>query len=195
MTSQTDNHARRVGLRAMLKVLASLIFISIVWIGFSFVGNVDEAAIENAPVVRVGLDAIEPGEAQSLLWNNRPLQILSRTPAMIQALSSVPATELRDPLSKKSRQPSSMQNLYRSSVPAYFVAIATGTDLGCPVAYLPPGGEFFRDRPWPGGFRDTCRGSRYDLAGRVFKGQQAEKNLEIPDYRLEGKTLVIGVKD
>ena len=40
----------------------------------------------------------------------------------------------------------------------------------------------------------VCHGSKFDLAGRVYKGVPASANLEIPPYSYESESvLVIGV--
>ncbi|MDZ7645128.1 MAG: Rieske 2Fe-2S domain-containing protein [Woeseiaceae bacterium] len=36
---------------------------------------------------------------------------------------------------------------------------------------------------WYGGFFCPCHGSRFDLAGRVYKGVPAPTNLRVPPYR------------
>ena len=46
---------------------------------------------------------------------------------------------------------------------------------------------------WPGGFYCPCHGSRFDLAGRVFKNKPAPDNLEVPPHMyLTDTTLLIG---
>jgi ubiquinol-cytochrome c reductase iron-sulfur subunit len=46
---------------------------------------------------------------------------------------------------------------------------------------------------WPGGYLWHCHGSKYDLAGRVFKGVPAPLNLPVPPYSFSSdKTLVVG---
>ncbi len=46
---------------------------------------------------------------------------------------------------------------------------------------------------WPGGWFCPCHGSKYDLAGRVYKDVPAPYNLPAPPYRLmNAKTLRIG---
>ena len=46
---------------------------------------------------------------------------------------------------------------------------------------------------WPGGFFCPCHGSKFDLAGRVFKGAPAPTNLEVPPHTyLSDTRLLIG---
>lgn len=35
---------------------------------------------------------------------------------------------------------------------------------------------------WPGGYFCPCHGSKYDLAGRVYRGVPAPYNLPVPPY-------------
>jgi ubiquinol-cytochrome c reductase iron-sulfur subunit len=47
---------------------------------------------------------------------------------------------------------------------------------------------------WPGGFFCPCHGSKFDLAGRVFKGSPAPTNLIVPPHEYVGDNmLVIGI--
>jgi ubiquinol-cytochrome c reductase iron-sulfur subunit len=45
---------------------------------------------------------------------------------------------------------------------------------------------------WPGGFYCPCHGSKFDLAGRVFKGSPAPLNLVVPPYTMADGKLVVG---
>lgn len=83
----------------------------------------------------------------------------------------------------------------RLSDPHYiYVAFDRGGGLGCPLQWLPPAASVENAplRPWPGGLRDSCDGTWYDTAGRVFSGQAITRNLESPAYRLVGELLEIG---
>jgi ubiquinol-cytochrome c reductase iron-sulfur subunit len=46
---------------------------------------------------------------------------------------------------------------------------------------------------WSGGFLCPCHGSKFDLAGRVYKGVPAPVNLDVPPYMyLSDGTILIG---
>jgi ubiquinol-cytochrome c reductase iron-sulfur subunit len=46
---------------------------------------------------------------------------------------------------------------------------------------------------WAGGFYCPCHGSKFDLAGRVYRGAPAPTNLSVPPYTfLSEGTLLIG---
>ncbi|HET7298940.1 MAG TPA: ubiquinol-cytochrome c reductase iron-sulfur subunit, partial [Burkholderiales bacterium] len=46
---------------------------------------------------------------------------------------------------------------------------------------------------WVGGFYCPCHGSKFDYAGRVFRGAPAPTNLRVPPYTFASDhTLVIG---
>src|SRR3989344_5646860 len=87
--------------------------------------------------------------------------------------------------------PSHAKNIYRSIKPEYFIAIGICTHLGCVPNYRPDVGGIAPD--WLGGFYCPCHGSRYDLAGRVYKGVPAPLNLKIPRHQyLSDTEIVIG---
>ena len=70
----------------------------------------------------------------------------------------------------------------------FLVLIGLCTHLGCaPI-------EDFDLRPsenWAGGFFCPCHGSKFDLAGRVFKGVPAPTNLRVPPYRFVRDDLIL----
>ena len=66
--------------------------------------------------------------------------------------------------------------------------------MGCAPAFRPEvGAADLGGASWLGGFFCPCHGSKYDLAGRVLRGQPAPRNLPIPDYNLSGTILTVGV--
>jgi ubiquinol-cytochrome c reductase iron-sulfur subunit len=98
---------------------------------------------------------------------------------------------LRDPDSSVEQQPPYAKNTNRSIKPEILVLIGICTHLGCSPTYKPTMGELGPD--WPGGFFCPCHGSKFDLAGRVFKGVPAPINLEVPPYRfLSANVILIG---
>ncbi|HBR97471.1 MAG TPA: hypothetical protein DD979_08835 [Gammaproteobacteria bacterium] len=191
MTSTGDTRRRRFLLRVGVKLMAYSVLAGIVWVGIGFVATQSDpkARLKTA---RISLATLAVGKATLVDWGGRPVVVLYRGAALLDALAEIPESTLRDPVSKASEQPASFDQTLRSATAQYFVAIAYGTDLGCPVRYLPPDEQAFQGHTWPGGFIDSCRGSRYDIAGRVYRQQQAQKNLVVPPHRIDGDTLVLG---
>jgi ubiquinol-cytochrome c reductase iron-sulfur subunit len=110
---------------------------------------------------------------------------------MLKHLKAVPTGNLRDPDSKEDQQPSYCVNEYRSIKPEIFVVIGICTHLGCSPEYQPTAEPKPYAENWLGGFYCPCHGSRYDLAGRVFKGVPAPLNLVVPPYHFVNDTTVI----
>ena len=101
--------------------------------------------------------------------------------------------QLRDPASQESKQPDYCVNPTRSRKPEYFIAVGICTHLGCSPTYRPEVAPADLGDAWKGGYFCPCHGSRFDLAGRVFKGVPAPLNLEIPPHRyLSESTILIG---
>jgi ubiquinol-cytochrome c reductase iron-sulfur subunit len=136
--------------------------------------------------LEVDLQGIGAGQERRLSWNGRRVLVLHRDQAMLDALPEDAA--LYDPASRLDRRPRGLSALHRGWVPQWLVIYAESTDLGCDLAVVPPGAE----EQWKGGFRDRCRQGRYDFAGRVYKGQPAMRNLEIPPHRIDGTRLILG---
>ena len=44
---------------------------------------------------------------------------------------------------------------------------------------------------WNGGFYCPCHGSKFDFAGRVYKGAPAPINLEVPKYAFLSDTRIV----
>jgi ubiquinol-cytochrome c reductase iron-sulfur subunit len=124
-------------------------------------------------------------------WRWRPVWILKRTPDMLKRL---PAAEplLSDPKSEvSSQQPEYAQNATRSIEPEVLVTVALCTHLGCIPSYYPEPDSL--QAGWPGGFYCPCHGSKFDLAGRVYRGSPAPTNLVIPPHQyLSASTILVG---
>ena len=65
---------------------------------------------------------------------------------------------------------------------ALAVIIGVCTHLGCAPIERFRAGDAELGADWPGGFYCPCHGSKFDLAGRVFKGVPAPTNLVVPPY-------------
>lgn len=142
--------------------------------------------------VEVDIAKLAPGQMITIEWRGKPVYVLRRTQAHLEALQAL-GDELRDPDSEAPQQPPYARNPYRSLKPEIFVAIGICTHLGCAPTYRPEVGPADLGADWPGGFFCPCHGSRFDLAGRVYKGVPAPTNLEVPPYRfLSETTLLIG---
>ena len=140
--------------------------------------------------VEVDLTKIEPGEMVREEWRGKPVWIVNRTKQMLQTLKDV-EPQLRDPNSEQPQQPAYAHNEYRSIKPEFLVLVGICTHLGCSPTYRPDVGAEDLGANWEGGFFCACHGSRFDLAGRVFRGVPAPKNLEVPPYRYAGDDKIV----
>jgi ubiquinol-cytochrome c reductase iron-sulfur subunit len=145
--------------------------------------------------VEVDISKLEDGQMLTVEWRGKPVWILQRTAAMRAQLERN-ASLLADPSSDaESQQPPYAKNAYRSIRPEILVLIGICTHLGCvPLAKLAAGVPSGMGDDWPGGYFCPCHGSKFDLAGRVFKNVPAPTNLVVPPYQYLSDTLVeIGV--
>lgn len=146
-----------------------------------------KAQAAGAPV-RVDLKDLEPGQQVTVEWRGKPVWILRRTKEMIKSLPKIESS-LRDPESLVDQQPDYAKNEYRSINPEYLVLIGICTHLGCVPKYTPDAEEFGSD--WMGGFYCPCHGSRFDFAGRVYKGVPAPINLQVPPYKFISEHVIV----
>lgn len=145
--------------------------------------------------VKLDPTKIEPGQMIVVVWRRKPIFIVHRTNEMLALLGNHDS-DLKDPDSRYSDQPIYTSNRYRSRAANLFVTIGICTHLGClPKARFSPG-EPPLGAHWPGGFFCPCHGSRFDLAGRVFKGSPASVNLVVPPYAIaSADRLVVGLNE
>jgi ubiquinol-cytochrome c reductase iron-sulfur subunit len=138
--------------------------------------------------VEVPIGAMQPGEMVRILWRGKLVFVLRRTKDMLSKLSNNDS-QLRDPGSQVAeQQPAYAANEFRSVRPEYLVIEGSCTHLGCAPL------QDFEVRPaeeWNGGFFCPCHGSKFDLAGRVFKGVPAPTNLRVPPYRFVRDDLIL----
>ncbi|HEB97714.1 MAG TPA: ubiquinol-cytochrome c reductase iron-sulfur subunit [Sedimenticola thiotaurini] len=148
-----------------------------------------------AAPVRVDISAIEPGQQITVKWRGKPVWILRRTPAMRRVLVSAALRgRLRDPDSEVvGQQPAYARNALRSIRPEYLVLVGICTHLGCVPTFRPEKAPPDLGPDWPGGYFCPCHGSRFDFAGRVYKGVPAPTNLVVPPHSYSsGLEIVVG---
>ena len=150
------------------------------------------ARAAGAPV-EVDLSRVEPGMMVTVEWRGQPVWVVHRTREMLDSLPKLDGA-VADPGSSMPMQPDYAKNEARSIKPEYLVLVGICTHLGCsPSQKLAPGTESGLGDEWPGGFFCPCHGSKFDLAGRVYKGVPAPVNLRVPPYTyLSDTRLLIG---
>jgi ubiquinol-cytochrome c reductase iron-sulfur subunit len=150
-----------------------------------------KARAAGAPV-RADISKLEPGQMIRVKWRGKPVWLVRRTDKMLEVLPTLDP-QLRDPESLESEQPDYAQNAYRSIKPEVLITVGICTHLGCSPTYRPDAGAPDMGADWEGGFFCPCHGSKFDLAGRVYKSVPAPLNLVIPPHRYLSETeLVIG---
>jgi ubiquinol-cytochrome c reductase iron-sulfur subunit len=149
----------------------------------------EKAKAEGAPV-EFDMSKLSPGMKVTVEWRKRPVFIVRRTPDMLASLEAL-EPELVDPQSSKlSQQPAYAQNPGRSINPEYLVMEGVCTHLGCSPTFRPDVAPQDLGENWKGGFFCPCHGSKFDLAGRVYKGVPAPTNMKIPPYRYISDTVI-----
>lgn len=151
------------------------------------------ALVIGAPV-EVYIGNLEPGQLIRVQWRGATMGILRRTEAMLAELDAL-APRLRDPESGVAdQQPEYARNLHRSIRPEYLVLNMHCTHLGCVPSLIPEVGPQPFDSNWRGGFFCGCHRSVFDLAGRVFNGVPAGRNLLVPPHHfVDDEHIIIGV--
>jgi len=122
------------------------------------------------------------------VWRRQPIYVVRRTPDMVARIAGHD-TDLKDPESLNSDQPSYAKNTLRSRNAEFLVLVGICTHLGCLPKQRFASGELYPS--WPGGFFCPCHGSRFDLAGRVFTGSPASINLRVPPYSYPKEHLLL----
>jgi ubiquinol-cytochrome c reductase iron-sulfur subunit len=151
----------------------------------------ERAKAAGAPV-EVDLSKIAPGSIEVVEWRGKPVWIIRRTQDMLASLKSATG-RLSDPGSKSSEQPKYAENEFRSQKPEVMVMEGVCTHLGCSPQLKSAEAKAEMGADWGGGFYCPCHGSKFDLAGRVFRGAPAPTNLKVPPYTFLSDTrLLIG---
>lgn len=192
MSNDGVNKGRRRFLVAATSVVgaAGAVGAAVPFVGSWFPSAKAKAA--GAPV-RVNLSKVEPGQQLIAEWRGKPMFIVHRTPEILQNLEAI-ADKMADPESKASEQPSYVDPKVRSIKPEILVLEGVCTHLGCAPTFRPEVAPADLGKEWVGGYFCACHGSRYDLAGRVYKAQPAPLNLPVPPHSYESNdVMIIGV--
>jgi len=149
------------------------------------------AKAAGAPV-EVDISKLEVGQMLTVEWRGKPVWILRRTQEMLDKLPTVDKF-LADPASKVTdQQPTYAQNPARSIKPEILVLVGVCTHLGCsPQQKFQVGPASGLGEDWPGGFFCPCHGSKFDLAGRVYRNVPAPTNLPVPPYLFLSDTRIV----
>ncbi|HYQ37350.1 MAG TPA: ubiquinol-cytochrome c reductase iron-sulfur subunit [Pseudomonas sp.] len=151
-----------------------------------------KAKAAGAPV-KVNVSKIEPGQQIVAEWRGKPVFIVRRTPEILANLAKTEGA-VADPESKASVQPTYVDPKVRSIKPELLILEGLCTHLGCSPSFRPEVAPADLGADWVGGYFCPCHGSRYDLAGRVYKAQPAPLNLPVPPHSYESAdVIVIGV--
>jgi ubiquinol-cytochrome c reductase iron-sulfur subunit len=195
MANEVVDHGRRRFLTAATAVVGG---VGVVSVAVPFIKSWEPSArakAAGAPVTQ-SLAKIESGQQLIVGWRSLPVFIVNRTKAQLGVL---PAQDVRlvDPKSDGSsadQQPKYAQNETRSIKPEWLVMIGICTHLGCVPGYVGEMKPEPFDPNWQGGYYCPCHHSRYDMAGRVYQGVPAPKNMQIPPYHfIDDMTVQIGV--
>ncbi|MEO8144373.1 MAG: ubiquinol-cytochrome c reductase iron-sulfur subunit [Betaproteobacteria bacterium] len=151
----------------------------------------ERAKAAGAPV-EADFSNLAPGELQVVEWRGKPVWIMRRTKEMLDAVRKAD-DKVTDPRSKDSPQPDYAKNEYRSIKPEVLVLVGICSHLGCSPQQKTADAKGEMGQDWAGGFLCPCHGSKFDLAGRVYKGAPAPINLEVPPHAFLSDTrLLIG---
>jgi ubiquinol-cytochrome c reductase iron-sulfur subunit len=165
---------------------------AVVWPFLKSMRPSERALAAGAPV-EVDISEIQPGEMKRVEWRGKPVWVLRRTPAMLEAIKK-DDSKVVDPNSNRTAfpTPSYAKNEYRSIKPEYLVVVGICTHLGCsPSDKFQPGPQPSLPDDWTGGFLCPCHGSLFDLAGRVFSNMPAPDNLEVPPHMYLSDTRIL----
>ena len=149
----------------------------------------ERAKAAGAPV-EIDISKLEPGQKIDVEWRGKVCWIVQRTPDMLASLPKL-TERLADPASRQEQQPTYARNEHRSIKPGVWIAVGICTHLGCSPTFRKDVAPADLGPDWLGGFFCPCHQSKFDLAGRVYKGVPAPINLPIPPHKYLGETKVL----
>ena len=131
--------------------------------------------------VKFDLSKLQPGAMAIVEWRRTPIFVVHQTQ---EAIDNLP--KLNEKVTNQANE------VLPSNEKKFTVLKGVCTHLSCAPKYHPEIEPKAWDQEWLGGFFCPCHGSKFDLAGRVYKGVPAPINLEIPPHKFSGNTLIIG---
>ena len=151
----------------------------------------ERAKAAGAPVT-ADISNLAPGELQVVEWRGKPVWIIRRTKEMLDAVRKADE-KVTDPKSDELLQPAYAKNENRSIKPEILVLVGICSHLGCSPQAKGADAKAEMGADWAGGFLCPCHGSKFDLAGRVYKGAPAPVNMDVPPHMyLSDGTILIG---
>lgn len=196
MTDDSTNTGRR---RFLVGSTSALGAAGVVGAAVPFIGSWNPSAKARAAgaPVRIDISRLQQGEILGPIpaWRGRPIFVVRRSEEALAALNSM-NERLTDPDSEEPEQPEYARNEFRSRRPDLLVLVGLCPHLFCsPTPHIELQAQPF-DEDWNGGFFCPCHGSRFDLAGRVYSGSPASRNMQVPPYSFEGDdVLVVGIDE
>jgi ubiquinol-cytochrome c reductase iron-sulfur subunit len=187
MSAEDIDRKRRRALRLAASAAGGAATTAALWPFLASLAPSERARALGAPV-EVEIARLRPGELMTVGWRGKPVWVLRRTDEMIETLGRHHQL-LADPESHRSEQPPYARNPQRSIKPDVFVTIALCTHLACIPSYRPKGDAVAKIPH--AGFFCPCHGSKFDVAGRVYKNVPAPKNLVIPQHMYVSDTRIV----
>ena len=187
MSDQDVDLKRRCTLTLAASAAGGAATAAVAWPFLASLEPSDRARALGAPV-EADISNLNPGELMTVEWQGKPVWVLRRTDEMIERLGQHHEV-LSDPESHRSLQPEYCRNPRRSIKPDVFVTVALCTHLGCIPSYRPAGDA--AAQLVHAGFYCPCHGSKFDVAGRVYKNVPAPTNLEIPRHAYLSETRIL----
>lgn len=149
----------------------------------------ERAKALGAPV-EADISTLAPGDMQVVEWRGKPVWIIRRTKEMLESIKKGDGI-VADPQSSVPQQPEYAKNDFRSIKEEYAVLVGVCTHLGCSPQLKSGEAKAEMGADWVGGFYCPCHGSKFDFAGRVYKGAPAPINLEVPKYAFLSDTRIV----
>ncbi|WP_150303220.1 ubiquinol-cytochrome c reductase iron-sulfur subunit [Pseudomonas saliphila] len=189
MSNDGVNNGRRRFLVAATSVVgaAGVVGVAVPFVGSWFPSARAKAA--GAPV-RVNISKLEAGQQIVAEWRGQPVFVSRRTPEALTILEENTGV-LADPQSEASDQPEYVDSVTRSIKPEILIVMGICTHLGCSPLFIPEVASADMGSDWKGGYFCPCHSSRYDMSGRVHRGQPAPLNLPVPPHSYETDDIIV----